>query len=928
MRCKQKNFQKHLFKTLLVVVAAISCQFPISPIPGEREKSFDHELNSTHPAPEIAGRIAATHVPFIFNKGQAAKEVKFYAQTFAGTVFVTKDGEIVYDLPEFGKIEKNEKEMLKSSGHLKTKGGAALKEELLEASVKAVTGEGPAITKVNYFKGKHESGWMRNIPTYSTVSFGNVYEGIGLKLRAYGNNVEKIFFLQTGADPGTIRLKLTGADRLEVNESGELAAVTKKGVVTFTAPIAYQEINDEKHYIRVTYRVKGNEYGFTAGEYDRTRELIIDPLLASTFLGGDHDESISYPIALDQYGNVYVTGSTRSLNFPTTPGAYDESHGGQNLYDAYVSKFDSELTTLLASTFLGGGSGSCGRAIVPDKSGNLVVVGNTISTTFPTTVGAYDRTHNGHEDIFVLKLSNDLTTLLNSTFLGSNGIDYPYHMTLDQSGNVYVTGFTDSSNYPTTAGAYDETPNGNRDVIVSKLDSNLETLLASTFLGGNNIDYGYRCLTFEQNGDVYVTGRTYSSNFPTTGAAYDENFNGGGFDAFVSKFDSNLTSLLASTYLGGNSNEDVIGLTLDASGNVYVTGYTFSTNFPTTPGAYDESFNGTYDAFISKLDPTLASLPISTFIGGSSYDSGYSLALDPGGNVYVSGMTASPDFPTTPGAYDESYNGGYDAFVILLNPGLTTLFGSTYLGESKNEYVVSMCLDPAGDIYVTGWTTSPGFPATPGVYDEIFNGNRDVFISKLEKFIPLNTPPAAPTDLTAAPGPDYTVLTWNVNTEPDLEGYKVYRSLVCGMDYTIIATTTANSYTDSFPGNWDTFYYVVTAFDTASRESAFYNEVKAVSPTGQVDDISDIIINLPDYVFKNNPGQRKHMFQQKLDEITDLIAVGSYQEALNKIKNDILQKTDGCYGGKPNNDWITDCDAQAEIFSLILDLIALLETLL
>ena len=217
---------------------------------------------------------------------------------------------------------------------------------------------------------------------------------------------------------------------------------------------------------------------------------------------------------------------------------------------------------------------------------------------------------------------------------------------------------------------------------------------------------------------TYMWRGTTSTDFPTTGGAYNTSYNGGVADVFVSKLNSGLTSLLASTYLGGSGQDNGFSLALDTSGNVYVTGYTVSTDFPTTSGAYDTSFNvsGYNDVFVSKLNSGLTSLLASTYLGGSSEDSGYSLALDTSGNVYVTGTTWSTDFPTTSGAYDTSHNGQYDVFVSKLNGGLTSLLASTFLGGFGTDVGRSLTIAPSGNVYVMG-VTKGAFPTTSGAYD-------------------------------------------------------------------------------------------------------------------------------------------------------------------------------------------------------------------
>jgi len=353
---------------------------------------------------EILNKVYTLQIPFIENKGQIKDEgVKYYAKTLGGTVFITKDGKLVYSLPKYEK----EKEMK----------GWVIKESLVGGSISDVKGEKEAITKVSYFKGKDPSNWKRNISTYNLVSLGEIYKGIELKLKAYGKNVEKLFYVKAGANPEGIKVKIDGAKGLKVNEKRELEIETALGVVKFTKPTAYQKENGKKKYVEVAYAVKGDEYSFKVADYDREKELVIDPLLASTFLGGVGDGIVvvrdyASSISIDSSGNVYVAGYTSSSDFPVTTDAYDTTY---NSDDVFVSKLDSSLKNLLASTFLGGSGSELGcypmsMAMSIDSSGNVYVVGHTCSSDFPVTTDAYDTTLDGGDcDAFVSKLDSDLS---------------------------------------------------------------------------------------------------------------------------------------------------------------------------------------------------------------------------------------------------------------------------------------------------------------------------------------------------------------------------------------------------------------------------------------------------------------------------------------------------------------------------------------
>ncbi|NUO08607.1 MAG: SBBP repeat-containing protein [Candidatus Brocadia sp.] len=591
---------------------------------------------------------------------------------------------------------------------------------------------------------------------------------------------------------------------MSINEHGELVVETEFGPVKFTKPVAYQEIDGKRVEVECGYVISDfvvsaqsndcgiqetgdgslksedriqntdtdlinpkseirnpkSEYGFKVAAYDKTKELVIDPLLASTFLGGSYEGWYSgdkaTALVLDTEGNVYVAGITYSRDFPVTNGAYDTSLE-PSWGDVFVSKLDSGLTSLIASTFLGGWNYDLVLDLALDSEGNVYVTGETDSWDFPTTSGAYDTSFNRYEgyplfapyDAFVSKLNSGLTRLLASTFLGGSDSDYDNGnaLALDTEGNVYVTGTTYSRDFPTTSGAYDTSLNGGSDVFISKLNSGLTKLIASTLLGGSDYDvseYGDKILALDKVGNVYVTGDTRSSDFPTTVGAYDTTNNGVFFaqDAFVSKLDSGLTNLLASTFLRGLYDDESLALTLDTEGNVYVAGYTYSSDFPTTSGAYDTSFadSGWYmypvDSFVSKLDSGLANLIASTFLGGYDPDLINALALDSEGNVYVAGNTYSSLFPITSDAYDTSLN-YVDAFVSKLDRGLTNLLASTFLGGLYDDESIALALDSEGNVYVTGKTDSWDFPTTSGAYDTSFNNdpnffNSDAFVSKLD----------------------------------------------------------------------------------------------------------------------------------------------------------------------------------------------------
>jgi|GEM_PF-1837859 len=664
-------------------------------------------------------QIAKLHVPFISNRGQINEGIKFYAKTLGGTVFITDTGEILYSLHGFV----NAKDSFSKSIFK----GVVFEERLMGGKIDNVEGEEETITTVTYIKGNDASKWMSKIPSYALVSLGEVYDGVELKLKAYGNMVEKLFFVKPGADPEKIWLRLNGAKGLKVNESGELVAETHMGTVNFTKPLAYQEQDDKKKYVGVAYAIREDKYGFKVDEYDKTKRLIIDPMLASTFVGGASNDGIN-SMFRDGSGNLYVAGWTRSLEFPATPSAYNRIHHGYS--DAFVSMFDDDLKNLIASTIIGGDSGEEIHAISTDDRGNLYVAGNTWSSDFPTTTGAFDSTHNGSSDVFVIKLDANLQNLLASTLLGGGNEEEPYSVGLNSNGNIYVAGQTTSSDFPSTSGAYDGTYNNGPsqfpyvDGFVAKLDGDLQNLLASTYFGGSVNDW-LKSMSVDSSGNIYVAGSTGSSDFPTTTGAYNTTYTA----YYISKLDGNLQNLLASTFFGGQSTSIII----DENEDVYVAGDTGYSNFPTTTGAYDMEFNGGgRDAFVSKFDTDLKNLIASTLLGGDDWDEIHSMAMDDAGNVYVAGSTKSSDFPTTEGAFNRTHNGYNDGFITKLDSDLQNLLVSTFVGGDSYDAINSILYSPTGEVYVAGLTESSDFPATINGYDPTHNGSYDAFVLKLD----------------------------------------------------------------------------------------------------------------------------------------------------------------------------------------------------
>jgi hypothetical protein len=707
---------------------------------------------------QAANAYGKLPLSFEANQGQTDSQVKFLSRGSGYSLFLTRN-EAVLALKKQEKKASHGPHLQPASlatRRSKSESEAVLRMRLVGANATAqVTGLEELPGKSNYFIGNDPSKWRTNVPNYAKVKYANVYPGVDLVY--YGNQRQLEFDLvvQPGADPKAIRLDFRAAINgrqatLRINDKGDLVV----GGVIFHKPVVYQPIsNDEtratdKELIDGRFVFTGaHEVRFQIAAYDKSRPLVIDPTLAySTYLGGSGlDEGLG--IAVDAAGNAYVTGQTGSINFPTTPGAFQTTlKGSPRGGNAFVSKLNAAGSALLYSTYLG--SFDEGFGIAVDSSGNAYVTGETTSSDFPTTPGAFQTTFGGFTDAFVTKLNAAGSALLYSTFLGGVDNDEGFGIEVDASGNAYVTGRTSSFNFPTTPGAFQTTFVGTGsqfipgDAFVSKLNAVGSALLYSTYLGGSDEDRASG-IAIDASGNAYITGTTFSSDFPTTPGAFQTTCFSctarvGSGDAFVSKLNAAGSALVYSTYLGGNGGDFANAIAVDASRNAYVTGSTQSSNFPTTPGAFQTTFGGNLDVFVSKLNAAGSALLYSTYLGGSSDDEGLGIAVDSSGNTYVTGHTFSSNFPITPGAFQTAFSGGIqDAFVSKLNAAGSALLYSTYLGGSSDDSGTGIAVDASGHAYVTGFTDSSNFPTTPGAFQTAFGGGiQNAFVSKFSFGIP------------------------------------------------------------------------------------------------------------------------------------------------------------------------------------------------
>jgi hypothetical protein len=672
---------------------------------------------------------------FEANQGQTNKDVQFVSRGAGYSLYLTAN-EAVLVLAKPNPDAKREGPTPAWPGAKTTQVKAvALRMSLVGAVRKPrVSGIDELPGKTNYFIDNNPARWRTHVPTYAKVQYREVYPGIDLVYYGNQRELEHDFVVAPGANPKKIVLDFDGAEKVEINAEGDLVLHTAAGIVRQRRPVIYQKIDGVRREIDGGYVLKGaKRVGFKLATYDRSRPLVIDPILSySTYLGGSSIDD-GFGIAVDGDGNAYVVGSTVSTDFPATAGTFGTSLNGR--FDVFVTKLNATGSALVYSTFLGGSGDENGVSIAVDATGAAYVTGNTSSPNFPTTAGAFDTSFNGDgafplSDVFVTKLNANGSALVYSTYLGGSGEDIGLGIAVDAAGAAVVTGYSNSLNFPTSPGAFQETSGGDYDAFVTKLDAAGSSTVYSTYLGGGGKDYG-RAIAVDANGNAYAAGSTDSINFPTTPGAFRSFFAGGFDDPFVAKLNP-AGGLVYSTYLGGSNNDRGSGIAVDGSGNAYVVGSTWSLDFPTTPGAFQPVYGGgPYDGYVAKLNPSGTGLVYATYLGGIGLDYGQSIAVDNRGNAYVAGITYSINFPTTLGAFQPVFGGGSDAYVAKLNPAGSGLVYSTFLGGSGLDYGWGIAADAGGNAYVAGTAGSENFPTTAGAFQPVFGGGGDAFVAKI-----------------------------------------------------------------------------------------------------------------------------------------------------------------------------------------------------
>ena len=733
-------------------------------------------------------------IPLYFepNVGQSAAEVKFVGRGTTGRFFLTADS-VVFPAP-------------KNSAALRMRfaGNRSSNPALPLDKFKG---------RSNYFVGNDPSKWHTGISQFGRVRYSAINPGVDLAFYGTQGQLEYDFEVAPGADPSRIDLAFEGARDLKLDPAGDLILQTSVGAFKLHAPHAYQRNSGDQKQIASRYVLRADSsVGFEIGPYDRNRELVIDPVLSfSTFLGGSLDEACSVlagagnpipgcpSVAVDAALNMYIAGSTASSDFPGATGF-------AGIADVFVTKLDSSGAPVFA-TFLGGNGIDYPTGLAVDTSSNVVVGGATTSIDFPTK-NAFQSTpaSTNNKHAFLAQLDPTGASLKYSTYLSGTGNDIASGVAVDVAGKAYVFGITNSTDFPTTPGAFQPAPAaaGVGQFFLSKIDPTLtdgSSLVYSTYIGGTNgafVQGGQIAVdTNPTTPSVYLSGTTDSTTMPVLNAA--QGTNAGAKDAWVAKFTpTNVGSAqeIYLTYFGGGADDFGNAVSVDTSGQAYLTGSTASSGLPAAAGAtaFQANIGGGTDAYVVKIGSSIPSgktaYPINYFsyLGGSGNDAGLAIVAESSSQAArIVGWTQSANFPVPGSPFQSGLKGPTDAFLSrIVTTTTTTGNEGTYLGGSGDDRGTGVAIDAQGNTYLVGETDSSDFPTLPVVGP---HGATDAFITRFGPTVNLAI------SVTATPNPvgmgNVATFTYTITNNGELTGGIIFTDNVAGSSIPVTAGTLA-----------------------------------------------------------------------------------------------------------------------------------------
>ncbi len=692
---------------------ALACLIVASPIPTIAQTWNDSR--------STMGRVESSTPSFVENRGQWATPAQFVARAGAMTVGLESRA-LVLNLV----LEKDETRLRGAVVRLHLEGGDR---------TPTLRGEAEQPGTRNFFLGSEEGTSRTGLRAYSSVLYEDLAPGVSMRVRSGGPRVAYDLHVEPGADPESLRFRCEGHVGLTIAEDGALLVHTPAGPVRQTPPVAWRvDSSGKRHPLPSAFRLlEGDRYGLVVDGRNPEFALVIDPGLEfASFLGGSLQDEVT-AVRLTQAGEILCAGVTSSPNFPTTAGSFDISLAGTT--DLFVAKFDAIASNLVFATFIGGSSFELLErgSLAVSPQGEAIVAGTTQSADFPTTPNCQDPTFNGGTaDAFLVKVAIGGTGLVFSTFLGGSRPAPGTGGAAPSGGGSFVVGSTESVNLPLNS-PFDSTLGGFTDAFVAKYGSG-GLITMSSYLGGSGFDVATHVAIGPGNEPV-ITGVTQSNNFPTTGGAFDQSFNGNPGDGFVVRLSASGQQFLASTYIGGNFDDRAEGCVVAGDGSVFVVGKEQSSDFPSTPGAVNLAPIGE-NVFVAKFSASLA-LTFCLRYGGAGADLGYGIVLDAFGGPVVCGETTSSDLPVTPGAFDANlgaapFFNGTDSLVAQFSPDGTTLRYATHLGNGPFARAYDLAFNGIGSVVVGGVVGDQAFPTTPGAFALANSGIDDGYIARLD----------------------------------------------------------------------------------------------------------------------------------------------------------------------------------------------------
>ena len=679
---------------------------------------------------------------FVENKGQWDESVQFFSKVNGLNVWITKNG-ILYDKYKY----------ISSPENNRIKKGHVFKMNLVGANTSTYTGLEKLDTYYNYFFGRDTAKWKNRVPLYKEVQIKNIYNGIDIKYYYEGNNVRYDFIVNPGADPNLINIYFSGQDSIEINNKRELEIKTEAGTLINGKIAAYQIIDCEKELIPCSLAIRNNNIVFIIDSYEKDKELIIDPLIYSSYITGERGAN-TVAMSMNNSNHIIIAGYTESVDYPTTEGAYQEEReenieNGSWNNDIFFTIFSNDYSEIKYSTFLGGNAGISESLydMGVDNNNNIILLGRTKSAKFPVTENCIksnsevDSLYLDNRDLFITKFNSSGTELLFSTYFGGRSDDDVKKMAIDCDDNIIFTGSLKEINgFPITNDAIcKELSDGPKefDTYVSKISQDGTEILFSTLLGTKNAS-AYDLVSDSEN-NIYLTGSTRLNDFPITNDAILKEIEDSIYHCYLIKISNLGDSILYSTFLGNYTSYCTgFSLHLDLHNNIYISGYS-DINYPVTENGFKYIADSHAECiFLTKFDIKEKEVVLSNVVGGTSipgYHFSNYVRIDLNNNIYVTGKAYLRDYPFTDNAFQPYGNlslGEDDGVVMMFSPDGKDLLYCSGIGGTHYDELTGFVIDDENKLHICGNTWSFDLRVTNDAKYPVHNWGTAGFICKFD----------------------------------------------------------------------------------------------------------------------------------------------------------------------------------------------------